>query len=101
MSQKQDESGETWPYRRKVTSCARCGHPVHPSLAIRQDGNLYCAECVKALSLSSRLQDLEPCEGESMEDWLIRWKQYRERCQNAELAAVSGPKKTVRFRKPE
>ncbi|MDD1673542.1 MAG: hypothetical protein LUP99_03935 [Methanomicrobiales archaeon] len=99
---KQIESRDSFSYQRRVSPCTRCGHPVHPSLAITQDGNIYCAECVKALSLSSHLDNLEPAEGESMEEWLGRWKQYRERCIDDQLARVStGPKKRVRFRKPE
>jgi hypothetical protein len=102
MVRKWKESRDTWSYQRSVTPCARCGHPVHPSLAITQDGNLYCAECVKALSLSSNLDDLEPRANESMEDWLTRWKQYRERCINDQLARVApGPKKKVHFKKAD
>ena len=100
MMPKWKESRETWTFQRKVTPCERCGHPVHPNLAINQDGKTYCADCVKALSLSSSLEDLEPRDDESMDDWLARWKRFREHCLNDQLAQVStGPKKRVRFRK--
>ncbi|MDD1673494.1 MAG: hypothetical protein LUP99_03690 [Methanomicrobiales archaeon] len=99
MMSKWKESRETWTYQRKVTPCTRCGHPVHPTLAINQEGKIYCSECVKAMSLSSNLDDLEPREGESMDEWLVRWKLYREHCIDDQLAKVpSGPKKKVRFR---
>jgi hypothetical protein len=101
MIRKWKESRETWSYQRGVAPCTRCGHPVHPSLAINQEGNIYCAECVKEISLSSHLNDLEPREEETMEEWLARWKQYRGRCIDDQLGKVSEPKKIVRFKVSE
>jgi len=99
MLPKWEKSQEIWTHQHQVTPCARCGCLVHPTLAINQEGKIYCAECVKAISLSSNLNDLEPRRGESMDEWLARWKQYRERCIDEQLAKVpSGPKKKVRFR---
>ncbi len=96
------DSQDSWSYQRRANPCTRCGHPVHPSLAIIHEGSVYCADCVKAISLSSRFEDLDPREGESMEDWLVRWRGYRERCINDELARLpAGPKKKVRFKKAE
>jgi hypothetical protein len=96
MIQKWKESKESWHYQRNMTPCAQCGRPVLPSLAISEGENVYCSECVKTQSLQSDLESLEPREGESMDEWMVRWKRYRQRCINLELDSIA-PKKRVVF----
>ncbi|MDD1671540.1 MAG: hypothetical protein LUO82_00880 [Methanomicrobiales archaeon] len=98
MLRRWKESRETWTYQKKLIPCAKCGRPVLPSLAITQGDQIFCAECVKSSSLYSELENLEPREGESMDDWMARWKKYREHCINNELEKTAAtPRKKAVF----
>jgi|GEM_PF-3583535 len=96
---KWQESRDTWVNQKKLTQCDHCGRPILYNLRLSENNKKYCADCVKLLKLREELDDLNPREGESMDDWLKRYRRYRERCQNDELEKNGAtPRKKAIFR---